>query len=525
MNAHTYPKPILDDAGLATTQPLRTWLAAQPGTAEASPQDVPPGSKSRRFRLRRTRLSALSIGRAIGGGRIGDFGRTPRYLLVAGLALVAIWVPIVLYVKYAPLRYSSQLSLILPGSGVSTSVNLSDIGQATSSSNSAYASSTISPTVTYQTLLQSRNVIDRAAASLDLTGSSFGSPRVKLLDQTSLISVEMTAATPEVARARAAALLAAFMTELDTLRSDEIAHREASSTETIRQYQGSVDSIRQQISALQMSSGLTSADQYNEIVTATQALKARVVDIEAAAKDHAGAIQSLSSMLRVSPELAARTLKLHADVEFNALAAGAAKDAAALAEFNQLYGPKHPKVVGAAQRYLGSKLRMLQRGSVLTGLPGEQLQAEIDMSSDGQRAPLLARLVTLVSERDGLAAQLASLKAELEADKRRVVDLVGTASKLDSLNRDYKVAEAVFTSALARISTSKADLFASYPMVQVSEAPTLPDAPSSPNKKIAFGAGAAASLFAFVGLFLAWMRRPIIERLVKGRAKGASEDA
>ncbi len=527
MNAHADPKPILAAARRfdAAAEPLRTWLADQEPRSEAPAGDGEIAANRRGLKLRRTKLSALSFRRALGGGRIGDFGRTPRYLLAAGLTLLVIWAPIVVYVKKAPLRYSSQLSLILPGSGVSTSVNLSDIGQATSSSNSAYASPSISPTVTYQTLMQSRNVIDRAATSLKLDGRSFGAPRVKLLDQTSLISVEMTAGTPEAARDRASALLSAFMVELDGLRSDEIAHREASSTETIRQYQRSVEAIRQKISALQMASGLTGADQYTEIVTATQALKTRIVDIEAAARDHDGAIQSLSEMLQVSPGLAARTLKLHADSEFTAVAAGAARDAAALAEAGQLYGPKHPKVIAAAQRYLGSKMRMLQRGSTITGLTSEQLQAEIDMSSDGQRAPLLARLVTLVSERDGLSAQLASLKAELGTDRQRVVDLVATASQLDTLNRDYKVAEAVFTSALARISTSKADLFASYPMVQVAEKPTLPDVPSSPNKKIAFGAGAAASLFAFIGLLLAWMRRPLIERLIKRRAAEPGDHA
>ena len=46
---------------------------------------------------------------------------------------------------------------------------------------------------------------------------------------------------------------------------------------------------------------------------------------------------------------------------------------------------------------------------------------------------------------------------------------------------EYKVAEAVFASALARINTAKSDVFASYPMVQVVSAPSIDYAPTSPN--------------------------------------------
>ena len=64
------------------------------------------------------------------------------FLLIAPV----IWAPIISYVMFAPERFTSNVALILPGAGVSTSINLSDIGQATTSANSPYSSSSISPT-------------------------------------------------------------------------------------------------------------------------------------------------------------------------------------------------------------------------------------------------------------------------------------------------------------------------------------------------------------------------------------------
>ena len=47
---------------------------------------------------------------------------------------------------------------------------------------------------------------------LGITRAELGSPRIRLVDQTSLIHIEMTGGSPEDAQARGAALLRAFVT-------------------------------------------------------------------------------------------------------------------------------------------------------------------------------------------------------------------------------------------------------------------------------------------------------------------------
>jgi uncharacterized protein involved in exopolysaccharide biosynthesis len=72
------------------------------------------------------------------------------------------------------------------------------------------------------------------------------------------------------------------------------------------------------------------------------------------------------------------------------------------------------------------------------------------------------------------------------------------------LRKDQIVAEAVLTSAMARLDTSKSDLYGSYPLVQVLAVPDLPSGPSHPLPKLAIAGGAAASLLASLAWVLAW---------------------
>ncbi|RLQ88861.1 GumC family protein [Notoacmeibacter ruber] len=485
---------------------------------EAEPAQPETESKSGRspfsiLRLVRTPLRGLSFWRLVRGGRIGDAGRLPRYFLVTGALLGTIWLPIILYLQFAPVQYTSSVSLILPGAGVSSSVSLSEIGQASTSANSPYASSSISPTVTYQKLVQSGRVIRRASSDSGIEEAAFGRPRVKLVDQTSLMQVQMKGRTPDAARERTEALLTAFLTELSELRDDEMKRREASVTDTVRKYQDAVNVIRDKISDVQVQTGLSSQDQFHNIVQTKETLLSRIAEGQAELQNTDRAVASLAGLLGISPEAAARTIKLHVDPEYASLSKSLADETSKLASLGKLYGPRHPEVVSVRERHDGIQLRMVERAVDVTGLPADQLRGQVERAADGERGTLLARVISEVAKRDGQRARLKVLRDELKNTEARVVELVTAASNLDKLNRDYKVAQAVFTSALARLNASKTDVFASYPMVQIAEPPSLPFEPSSPNRLLAIIAGIVATLFAGTGLMLTWLRRPLIDKL------------
>ncbi len=467
-----------------------------------------------RFGLKRTSWRDLTLARVLKGGRVSDLGRFGRYAMIVTAGLCLAWGPAIAYLKFASPAYTSHFSLILPGAGAVSSISVSDIGQASSSSSSAFSGSSISPTVTYKNLLMSANVINAAAVLLKVDPNTLPIPTIKLVDETSFISVEIDGANAEQARNRANAILDAFFAELNNLRDDETKRRFASVFSTVKQHEDVVNGIREKISRLQISSGLSSTEQFNRYVTENDGLKIRVADLEALLSKTKHSKISLANNLNMTDALAATTMKLHADPEFAALADATSKAEAVLASTAQQYGAKHPKVVDARAQFQGARTQMLARASQITGLSVKKLVGKIDLSPTGQRSALMSQLVGLSTDQRGLEGQLQTMKAELEIGRKKIESLIDTASTLDRLNSEHKVAEAVFSSALARISTTKTDIFASYPMAQVSEAAIMPLTPSSPNKKIAFGAATGSSVLLLLVLLMAWVRRPLIDKLL-----------
>lgn len=455
----------------------------------------------------------LTLRRMLWGGRPTDLGRLPRYMSGVLMGCALIWAPIVGYVQTAPLSFTSEFTLILPGAGAAASVNLSEIGQASSFASSPYASPSVSPTETYKRLLGADRILRRAADAMDLSAEAFGTPRTELVDQTGLIRVKISGPSSAGAQRRGTALLAAFFAELGALRADERRQREASGAGAIAEFRASVLATREEIERLQRDTGLITVDQYGQLVAETDALRARHRDLATDLSERAATVAALSAALSITPRLAAATLKLHADTEFTALIDDMAAKSAALSEASGAFGPNHPRVAKARKGQAAARSAARARAAALTGLPGAMLD-QLDLAPIGGRAALLARLVEADAARAGLAAETAELARRLGADDARVAALLGPAAQLEDLQRDFQVAEAVFASALARAETSKSDVYASYPLVQVLETPSHPSAPTSPRRRLALAAGGAATFMVLVGSGLAWARRPLLARLL-----------
>ncbi|KIC28130.1 hypothetical protein [Leisingera sp. ANG-M6] len=455
----------------------------------------------------------ISLRRIIVGGRLGDTSRIRRYLAFLLLGLALVWAPINGYLQTAPLAFKSHASLILPGSGASASMNLNGIGQASSYANSAFASNSVSPTETYKRLIGADRILAAAASAMGLTRREFGKPRIRLVDQTSLIHVEMTGPSAENAQQRGNALLQAFFEELDALRKDEQATREDSGLAAIGDYQSSVAATRSDIGKLQKSSGLLSGEEFDAMVEDTRELEGRVEDIAGILEEKTQSVAALEQTLGIQASAAAATLKLFADADFLALEDESAIHAAKLAEARASYGEGHPKVQAARAAQAAAEHSASQQAAAVTGIQIDELK-RLDLAPDGARAELLAQLVRMDAERMGTARQYEALAQRLVFEQTRLQQLAASAARLKDLQRDFSVAEAVFASAIARTQSTKSDVYASYPLVQILENPSLPERPSSPDRKLAFAAGAAATFMLVIALLLGWIRSAVIGRLL-----------
>jgi uncharacterized protein involved in exopolysaccharide biosynthesis len=179
------------------------------------------------------------------------------------------------------------------------------------------------------------------------------------------------------------------------------------------------------------------------------------------------------------------------------------------------WGENHPEVRKERARQTAAQKAMSQRLQLLLKGRHQDLIDLLRLGGDTTRNALFQDLISLDSKRRGLQEKCRELSRLIEEMEERLNVLTSNAASLDDLERDHQIAEAVFTSALARIDTGKSDIYVSYPLIQVLDAPTLPIKVISPNPPLVIIGASAGSLFVIAGLVLMWKRKPYIQRILK----------
>ncbi|MDY7097715.1 MAG: hypothetical protein SXU28_06220 [Pseudomonadota bacterium] len=441
-------------------------------------------------------------------------GRYRRYLVAIAGPVALIWFAAIAYIVLAPDRYDSRMTLILPGTGVGGSINLESIGQATTNTSSAFSSPSLSPTENYKRLLMSDIVLRDAARIAGEEESNFPAPTIKLIDQTNLIELRMTAGSPEQAQTRMSALREAFDAALVSLREDEARTREEADAKRIGELEAKVDEAQEALLDFQGETGLVSLDQFAGRISALDQLKAAERERRVRVAEAGAATSRLSSTLKITLPQARRAMQLKADPEFQELLNRYAKATAEHSERGGTLGDGHEAMEELSAEKSSLRKEIARRGSEVTGLSGAKVIKLADLSVSNTRESLFASLSQRDSDRNGHGAALGELRRQIAAQAADTDAQVEQAARLAELLRDLRVAEAVFSSALARLDTNKSDPFASYPLVQTLEAPSLPRSKSAPSPMLVIVGALAATIFIIIGFLLLWLRQPIIRKLL-----------
>ena len=442
-------------------------------------------------------------------------GRYRRYFIAIAPALLLIWGVTGAFLLFAPTRYASETTLILPGSGVGGSLNLNEVGQATTVTASAFSSTTLSPTENYKRLLMSHSTLSGAAALTGDDPGDFPEPSIKLVDQTNLIELSITGDSPEQAQARGEALRTAFLAILEELRADEAQEREAADQTRIAELEAKVEETQAALLDFQGRTGLASLDQFNNRLGAIDTLRDREREARVgSARD--GAIRArLSSVLEISPANVRRALRLKADPVFQSLLERYATINMQATEAAGTLGSAHATREELDAEAASLRRQIVSRGREISGLSERALLGFADISVSDGRERMFESLIGAEGMNAGSQALLAEIRNQIGEQAAESQQLAAQAGELADLLREHRVAEAVFSSALARLDTNKADPFASYPLVQTFEAPSLPQDPSSPSLLMALLGAIAASFFVLTGFAIAWLRQPILAKLLR----------
>ncbi|MCU7934333.1 MAG: hypothetical protein KZQ99_05560 [Candidatus Thiodiazotropha sp. (ex Dulcina madagascariensis)] len=445
----------------------------------------------------------------------GNERRWPRYIYTIAIALGLIWGLAIAYLLLTPPSYSSKWTLILPGKGASSNLNLVNIGQASTGSPSPYSNSATNPRSNYKELITSSTVIRMAAKRLGMAPRQFGAPRVKLVDQTSLIYLSIKGNSPERARSKATALHEAFTELLDRLRSDELEQQEMGGNGILITFQRKLQEASTKLLKYQSDSNIVSMKQFDQLVLTLEQFRREMIETRAELEDVQGRSNQLVSHLGVNPQQASDALILQNDKLFSAALKEYTDARQRLNTNASKWDRNHPEVRKEQARVSAAKEAMNRRINTLLKARGDKLIDLLTLAGDMTRNALLQELIAIDAERNGLQKRLDKLSVLITEMEHELNLLTRPAAMLDDLKRNHQVAEAVFISALASTDIAKSDIYVSFPLVQLLDEPLLPTEPSSPNSMLTIAGAFVASIFTLTGLILMWIRKPFLRRILK----------
>lgn len=432
------------------------------------------------------------------------------YVLLGVMLNATIWSLTLFYLKMAHPTYTSEWSLILPGSAPGVSIDLPNIGQASSSSNSPFGGPSLDPRANYEYIATSKTVLTKAAATLNMTIEQFGEPRIKLLDNTSIIQFQMKGKSPAEAQQKSRALDQAITHQIQLLRIEELARRDEGIQSTLRAAKIKLQQAQQRLSDYKVASGLSFSGQVDNLSTNLEQLRRQRSEILAQQRQTVTRLQELTNSLRISPQQAADAFILQADQLFQQNLKDYSESSAALTVFMSKWGLNHPEVIKERARQQAAQAALLQRGSALLGRqlgqPAlENLQLNMNDAGSG-RASLFHDLIAVQAEAQGLTSGVYTLEQQVTQLESRLNGLAQRQSVLENLQRDEQTAEAVFASTLAKIDLGKSDIFTAYPLMQKVDEPSLPEEPSSPSTPLILAGAILGTCFSNAGLILLWWR-------------------
>ena len=436
------------------------------------------------------------------------------YLVVALASYLVVALLILLYLNKDP-SFTSDMEMVLPGTGSSNSVSLDNVGQIVSQTSTPFTGGSFNPRVNYKEMLSSRGVRARAAEKLHISLEELGQPKIKLTEQTSIISLSMDANDQGVAQAKTLALYEALQDELSNLRADEVLRRDKSTNHVLDQYRERMNITRNAIVDFQQRSIVVSTDQMDQLVRTLSGIKEKRLYVKAEAKQLQEYIYQLSAELGVSPKLAGQAFALQSDVEFRAYMNELKESITQLSEYSSRWGVNHPKVKTQQKRVNFTRIAINERSSEMYGVNSSEIFNSLNLDLNPKRAELFADLIDAYAKHKGqdsmfidLGQSMVHLSDQLKIYSREIVEL-------ERLQREFNMAEAIFTSAAARLEASKADIFASYPVLQMLASPSYPMEQDSLRNIIALLAAIVGFVFITFGLLVLSQRNRLIGVLLK----------
>jgi DNA-binding NarL/FixJ family response regulator/uncharacterized protein involved in exopolysaccharide biosynthesis len=444
------------------------------------------------------------------------FGETPKkinwksYILPWLIANLVVWSAGLLYLKMAKPSYSSSWALALSSQNNTTDVNLPDIGSITSESTSPFNSDKSDPRENYKFIAETDEVLLKAAKKSNIAPDTFGKPLIKIVDNTTLMKFQITGDTPQEAYKKALAMQQAFQEELNAKREEEMAQQNGNLERTLEDSKQKLEIARQRLTQYQGSSGLSSKEQLRELSVNIETLRRQQAEQSSQQQKTTARYNGLLRDLGLSSQQAADAFSLQSDKRFQQYLNDYSRLSGEEVALNARYFPNHPEVVGKQAEVEEARSALFQQGRRLLGRPIDDntiRQLNLDGGAgDSKRASLFQELVSLQADKQGLEAQTRELSSQIRRLESKLIGMSRSGATLEKLQQNVKIAEALFSSTLTKLDSSRSTISASYPPATTIAKPNLPKKPSSPKSTLVLLGTTLCSTLLTTALLSLWFR-------------------
>ena len=440
-----------------------------------------------------------------------------RYGVLFVMGFTVIWIPALTYVLKSEDVYKTKWSIIIPGSGLGSSLNIDSIGQTTTSVASPYASSSVDPKVNYKAIILSANVLRNAASSLGLTTKEYGKPLVKLIDQTAIMEITIDDNTADLSHKKSVALYKSMESELDRLRKNERAMIDSSNTDQLEVYKSQVSDAQLRLLNYQTSALIASSNKLELSLASIDRLNNRRSELQLDIASKAARELAIEQFTDLSNEESTYVVKLQQDIILRELQMSYSSLYSEYLHRSSTLGARNPKVASVASKLQALREAIETRASLILGdVDKEFIRKYSTIETSGEMNFYQAQIAInteLVSDSNELA-QLDELVATLEFGMKNTAK---STARLEELTRAYKVAETIYLSTLAKQDLGKSDVFASYPMIQLLVPPRMPFEPEKLHRIFAIIGALLGSSFVILALVILWKRDALLQKLSKKR--------
>ena len=386
-------------------------------------------------------------------------------------------------IKITPRVWSSQAQLILPNITSNSDADLGKLGSVRD--EGVVFSQQLNPLNILSSIAMSDNVVEEVWEKDPEKNqfSSLGSFK-KLFEvspekESTVISLNVEASSPELAKARATALIAAFRDRLHELRLDEAQQRSQFMQGEVKQAYEKLFKAQRALSEFKQNTNLVNSDeQTKEIISAINTLSTEQAQAIADAQAAEARVRMLSSRIALTPGAAVNSVRLKEFKEYQTIRNKLSEVEVALVEARGKLTNIHPQVQDLVyqQSVLRNRLRQY-----LTDTKGNV--ARVDRIGENT-ASLAEQLILAESQAIGMQEKAVQLKPAIDKLSASLNSLPAKQGKLLELQRQYDIVEGVYNGVVAQAEQAKLGAFSAYPSVQVLDSPILNTKPVGPKLRL-----------------------------------------